>query len=210
MQEIKERPIIFSAPMVQAILENRKTITRRIIKKQPDTRHGRFDFENGCLKESSMVSGCWDVWRKQYCPYGQVGDHLWVRENFILDVAFDDLSPAMVHETKEILYTADNVPFDYWHGKNRPSIFMPRWASRILLEITGVKVERLNDISEEDAKAEGAQPSVYSWPDGTSSASAMDCNGLHRNGFRNLWESINGNGSWWLNPYVWAIEFRRI
>jgi hypothetical protein len=201
MQEIKERPIIFSAPMVQAILENRKTITRRIIKKQPDTRHGRFDFENGCLKESSMVSGCWDVWRKQYCPYGQVGDHLWVRENFILDVAFDDLSPAMVHETKEILYTADNVPFDYWHGKNRPSIFMPRWASRITLEITGIRVELLSNISEEDARAEGAQPSIV----------GADLDHLrYRAGFQSLWGSINGSESWGLNPYVWVIEFKRI
>ena len=197
---MKERPILFSAPMVRALLDGSKSQTRRAVK----LRNGQYMPPS----ERADVNG----WRQMLraCPYGQPGDRLWVRESH----AFTDLGDG----TPVVAYRADAsqiaigratpkdddflipsfsfseaVAVDRW----RPSIHMPRWASRITLEITCVRVERLVDISEADAKAEGV-PELEN--------PMLDC----RDGYFDLWVSINGLGSWEANPWVWVIKFRRV
>jgi len=143
------------------------------------------------------------------CPYGQPGDRLWVREAWRSGRLADPFPPRDM-TPHVVWYEADGAAPEATNGKLRPSMFMPRWASRIELEIVSVRVERLNDCSEADAKAEGCsssgwQPS-YSNPDnagGDESISAKDA-------FADLWESINGAGSWAANPWVWVVEFKRV
>lgn len=199
---MKERPILFSGPMVRAILDGRKSQTRRVVKPQP--LHGDFAVckyhktlvdRNGNTYPSDEdrfgicdVDGEWSV----QCPYGQVGDRLWVRETFVV---CDDSS---------IFYRADGKP-DPWDGvKWKPSIFMPRLASRITLEITGVRVERIHDLSHDDAIAEGFQGQGWKVSDDRSPI-VYPC---HE--FRQLWIKLNGEGSWASNPWVWVIEFKRV
>jgi len=208
---MKERPILFSAPMVRALLAGTKTQTRRVVSGlskrfplvnladvAPSRFSGRFDdpaswgwayAEDGA--HAPLAS--WLTW----CPYGQPGDRLWVRERHApaadcwgawgRRMDGDSSGPDPV-----IHYAADGGdPFvERW----RPSIHMPRWASRITLEVGAVRVERLQDISEADAVAEG----VYTDP----AAPAYDA-------YRMLWEQINGAGSWATNPWVWVVEFRQ-
>ncbi|PZE12736.1 hypothetical protein DMX10_13985 [Pseudomonas sp. 57B-090624] len=217
----KDRPIIFSGPMVRAILEGRKTVTRRVIKPQPyiDT-SGNFCWngsnygqnENGPRSAALASPIPCSKTKRVACPYGKPGDRLWVREtHFINDfrganVPEDDRAEA------EIVYRADPLPC--WEGEEseipwRPSIHMPRWASRILLEITDVRVERLQAISEEQALAEGVkgEPCDHA----RQACTDIGCWGDTAKGaFGFLWESINGTGSWHANPWVWAISFRRI
>ncbi len=185
---MKERPILFSAPMVRALLAGTKTQTRRIIKPQ----HLAFFNQDA----AAMLSD----WNERPLPYGQPGDRLWVRETW------HDASSSL-HSCA--LYRADGIDL-HW-GKWAPSIHMPRWASRITLEITSVRVERLQEISIEDAKAEGA------WgPDDSIVQKVADYFGTDifsanpRKAFQMLWESINGPDSWAANPWVWAIEFKRV
>ena len=192
---MKERPILFSAQMVRAILDGRKTQTRRIVNKPIPVGH-KF---HGWIIESTdkKRDGCaaWSIGDDALaydlivakCKYGKPGDRLWVRETFLQD-------------TNGFIYRADG---DFEGnagilGGWKPSIHMPRSASRILLEITGVRVERLQNISEKDAIAEGAHSINFGYG---------DCHAL---GFKQIWESLNGKGSWDLNPFVWVLEFRRI
>ena len=197
--EVKERPILFSAPMVRAILDGRKSQTRRVVDRfsrfgnvrqfEPSNTPG-YDFHFRDKK------GLWQDFRKpdllKLCPYGQPGDRLWVRETWAPMCSFDP-SP----ETGAV-YKADNhLSQKAIAAKWTPSIHMPRWASRITLEISTVRVERLQDISEADAKSEGCP--CYETPDGTCSY-----------WFRELWESINGAGSWAANPWVRVVDFRRL
>jgi len=198
---MRERPILFSSPMVRAILYGRKTQTRRVCKGQRELSNVR-DFQI------------------DRCPYGQPGDRLWVREtwaavHFSIDpetgIADDwhgshDIPPGDGGGYWSKLYAADNHPTDKeergfsW----RPSIHMPRWASRITLEVTGVRVERLCDISESDASAEGVDFGNTTDPlTGEIDRDACEA-------FEALWESINGAGSWDANPWVWVVEFRRL
>ena len=184
---MKERPILFSAPMVRALLAGTKTQTRRIVKVPK-----RFE------GFSSPAHAGVDFG----CPYGAVGDRLWVRETWGL--GFEDgeggysaipWTGADPQKDGKAFYRADfNDPPDAPRRPWRPSIHMPRWASRITLEITGVRVERLRDISQSDAMDEGV--SVGS--PATFQAVAA---------FRDLWESINGEGSWNENPFVWVVCF---
>lgn len=173
-----ERPILFSGEMVLAILDGRKTMTRRVVKPQPEP-------DTDCPHHVGT-----GIERKaRICPYGKPGDRLWVRETFC---SFPD---------GNIFYRADNderAPMKGW----KPSIFMPRALSRITLEIKNVRVERLQDISENDAKAEGTDGERYL-------GQGFDhC--VYREAFRTLWESINGPGSWESNPWVWVVEFKQI
>lgn len=183
---MKTRPILFSAPMVRAILDWRKTQTRRIVKPEHLRTSQAVDLVLGSLAAARLIEAT------TYCPYGQLGDRLWVRETF---------SPTM---DGGALYRADPMydgmkPGDFaWSWK--PSIFMPRWASRITLEITAVRVERLRDISDDDAVSEGYYFAPNRCPD------EFDPAGW----YESLWESINGPGSWAANPWVWVIEFQRI
>lgn len=210
---MKERPILFSTEMVRAILEGRKTQTRRIVKKQP---HGAGEWVR---QLASWLFPNVNPYIKLKCPYGQPGDRLWVRETWFNDMSFG--SP-------EYYYRA-NGEFDEQFERHRlgqvgpfkwrPSIFMPREASRILLEVMDVRVERLQDISEEDAKAEGVTD-VEFYPDDGFPLSVGHMVGkddgntmLHTTrvkAYSTLWESINGKGSWDKNPWVWVIEFKKI
>ena len=224
MTATKERPILFSGPMVNAIMRGEKTQTRRAIKPQP-ANGCRYEI-NGAMNAALHVSGQWgnhptDPIRfvpptpksedhRLPCPYGQPGDRLWVRETW-QSVPYGphrdwpgcpDTRPHGVCESNRatvVIWRADGeMPGpEIW----RPSIFMPRWASRLTLEITGVRVERLQAISEEDAAAEGCDG-------GDPIGYPVVC--PYARQYERLWEEINGAGSWNANPWVWVIEFRKI
>lgn len=196
---MKDRPILFNAAMVRAVLDDSKTQTRRAVKPQP--------YEGGRSEHWSNSE------LPQFCPYGQPGDRLWVRENF----CYADSLGQSLQDPRTIIYTST-------HDGDRPraakpSIHMPRWASRITLEIVSVRVERLQDISEADAKAEGIATVMFrpdtGWPlcDGymvgpDDGKTALKTSAVKA--YRNLWEQINGPGSWDVNPWVWVIEFNRV
>lgn len=200
---MRERPILFSGPMVRAILSGQKMQTRRIAK---DVRHPDLGnvYTPGALarEPQHVVDRC--------CPYGQPGDRLWVRETWKpCGLTARRISVNDRRNGKRAYYAADGRKYiDPSTGKPspwRPSIHMPRWASRITLEITGVLVERLQDISEHDAQAEGCSLECMT-SIGNDSGSAI----YGPNGFMALWESINGPGSWGTNPWVWVVEFKQI
>ncbi len=197
---MKERGILFSAPMVRALLEGGKTQTRRALK--------------------AIAPG----WPEAACPYGQPGDRLWVRETFFAFGRWETRYNAKkdckewyfidmtLESGRTYQYAAEplNVALAMgraraapaWH--KRPALFMPRVASRLLLEVTSVRVERLNDCSEADAVAEG-------WPrDAASSDNPAVHASAARDWYRTLWEEINGAGSWDADPLVWVVEFRRV
>ena len=189
---MKERPILFSGPMVRAILDGKKTMTRRVMK---------LPISHNDIESVSDITGGWwcgfnsnDTSYLLTCPYGQPGDRLWVRETWRSTRV--DKTPA------PCIYRADGGKTPY--GKPWiPSIHMPRWASRITLEITGVWVERVQEISEENAKAEGVTPSIV----------GQDLDHLrYRAGFQSLWDSINAKRGygWDANPWVWVLTFRRV
>lgn len=198
---MKERPILMNGEMVRAILEGRKTQTRRIVKPSAWIEYGDVN------DYGKPVSGGHDVDFSK-CPFGTVGDRLWVREAFAVSEHWDSDEGRTV---QNIGYkaTAKNPDFKGW----KPSIHMPRWASRITLEITEIRVERLNYISEKDALAEGIEEHIGAH--GVKGFKPylkgnLDVLAFPQNSFRSLWESINGPGSWDQNPWVWVIEFRRL
>lgn len=239
----KEKPILFSAPMVRAILDGRKTQTRRVVKCETTINAAEHSgcmpilakrgerLEDGSIGRKAVGFSCsindgpsLDDCVKMFCPYGQVGDRLWVRETWA--TYYRETTKPDFREADDVVFRAD---YEGLHpdvyGCWRPSIHMPRWACRIELEITGVRVERLQDISPDDAIAEGltaiskdgGRTTKYGIPDsdgypGTDNTgwpwehwrfSPVDA-------FQHLWESINGAGSWDANPWVWVIEFKRV
>lgn len=232
---MKERPIIFTAPEVRAILDGRKTMTRRVVK-LPEiiSEPGDADATSIGWPDNHESGPGWYGWMTEYpeegsvrprCPYGQPGDRLWVRETW-QGPLFDYEQWGAYREDHRRFetpafcrYAADGgAPPEFVDEEDelqckwRPSIHMPRWASRITLEIESVRVERLQDISEADALAEGCPCYVCGAPlDGNSEA---DCHCFHRTAtasdYRDLWEHINGEGSWSANPWVWAITFKRL
>ncbi len=215
MSEIKERPILFSAPMVRAILEGRKTVTRRAIKVQPhidvsgnfcvgNSNYGQDGYGKPATKH--FVNGC--------CPYGKPGDRLWVRETWARVgnddpgyLTFGATYPSCLPPELENIPPASQIRW-------KPSIHMFRRDSRILLEITDVRVERLQDISEEQALAEGIIPHVRGgWHWHQHDPSNVD--DWHQFGFKSpafafqdLW--IGTGGDWNANPWVWVVEFKRV
>ncbi|MCL7686176.1 hypothetical protein M8363_06410 [Klebsiella quasivariicola] len=249
---MKERGMIFNGEMVRAILDGRKTQTRRIMKLQPKpskSRPGDFWFSSKKLESMVHVSDLapgnspiadYHLFIQEHCcPFGAVGDRIWVRETWA-DVNLDG-APAVAYRADDEVYDlmeneslldedgafnyqdtrVSKYQFSAWHsdlisgieGNWRPSIHMPRWASRILLEITDVRVERLNAISEEDAEAEGIDmEALY------DSQDCYDCIADHNmtgrptvtGAFKYLWESIYGEEGWKSNPWVWVIEFNRV
>ena len=193
---MKECPILFSGTMVKAILDGRKSQTRRVAKVLADS-----------VEAYDGYPGEWSPWKDGErhhsiaCPYGVPGDRLWVKEQheFII---------SGPHDVLHVLYRADmterdmfDAPYTPKINRGRPSIHMPRWASRLTLEITDVRVQRLQEISIEDATAEGIEPRYEDgrkivWPDRI---------------FPALWDSINAKRAPWnSNPFVWAITFRRV
>jgi hypothetical protein len=203
---MKERPIIFSGPMVRALLDGSKTQTRRVCRPQPT------EFVGGpgvTLRDGSpaplvpLDDSVEPYGREIVCPYGQPGDRLWVRESFCKIIG---QSGGWIETDYQATYTHGFRLGDSLGLKKRwtPSIHMPRAASRITLEITSVRVERLQDISEADAQAEGVTD------DGSL---VTDLDGKDRGGtiaaYATLWEVINGVGSWDDNPWVWVVSFKR-
>lgn len=262
---MKERPILFSAPMVRALLAGTKTQTRRIMKPQPVSNHrGQFNFST--FTDDEGIETYWQnypLWGPVRSPYGQPGDRLWVRESWrigawnendgsvALDYMADNASPRgwitipehadpdgeifrnlwiqSSNDAENAGVKCDEAGQYRWQPgespcRRRPSIHMPRWASRILLEITAVRVERLQDISGSDAAAEGVRvpcdeqgrpllrltgriaPSKFC----TKRPPDWDANDYLRFEYAELWETINGTGSWDANPFVWVIEFKQI
>lgn len=207
---MKERPILFSGPMVREILEGRKTQTRRVIRNVPYGDHfGKplIDWPLSGIYEE--VGKFWletqtdvdDSSRTEIkCPYGQPGDRLWVRETWRQGESSFGKIPANCY------YRADEYAQD---GEGwRPSIFMPRWASRIALEITKVRVERVQDIQRTDAIAEGIDP----WPEMKNDGDGQPVQTDSVKEFRRLWDSINAKRGfgWDKNPWVWVVEFKRV
>ena len=211
---MRERPILFSAPMVRAILDGSKTQTRRVVKPQP-SRELMTEYE--CIRQSRLsartdaeiLSDC------LLCPYGIPGDRLWCRETFAI---VPRTAYARSEGVQQMLRPDDDhdaaIYRAGWDRSNggfrwRPSIHMPRWASRILLEIVSVRVERLQDISEDDARAEGIAYSERF--EGYCTGEAEHFNSHDpRQSYFSLWEAINGAGSVAANPWVWVVEFKRI
>ena len=196
---MRERPILFSAPMVRAILAGTKTQTRRVVK-------ARKDCDFGCELAPHELAGEANGgdFRNAYCA---PGDRLWVREAWCTSAAFDKTAPKELPKDAPITYLAGGPHHRF--SRYRPPMFMPRWASRITLEVTGVRVERLQDISEADAIAEGiAKPAGSQFWHADPRGSSLP-GGTPQWAFRNLWESINGPGSWDANPWVWVVEFKR-
>jgi len=212
-----ERPILFNAEMVRAVLDGRKTQTRRVIKLPGDP-----ETEWGCCPLKGFP-GMFTFWESEYpeegshnrrCPYGAPGDRLWVRETW----AHDDMLTEPNRDC--ICFRADGAIHEYVYYTNRtndlcgesfkhpdpkpdrwrPSIHMPRWASRITLEVTDVRVERVQDISDADAVAEGIKPAPVLY------------DGAQREVFSLLWDSINAKrGYGWVdNPWVWVVTFKLV
>ena len=214
---MKELPILFSAPMVRALLDGTKTQTRRIWKMPP----GMGWYISGALKGKETGDICdltgpgWCSVDEVHCPYGQTGDHLWVRETFA-HIYRDNTRPDD-RRSDDVAYRADHPGlYEYAYGTWKPSIHMPRWASRITLEVTNVRVERLQEISYEDAIAEGIidPATIPEFPASLnpSETVAEYCRRKKwpQRQYRDLWESINGTGSWDLNPWVWVVEFKTV
>ena len=227
---MKERPILFSWAMIRALLAGTKTQTRRVVKPQPVKSSGTHrgyplalmanDWAwphprtSGATTISNRPNGPlgWEI----HCPYGQPGDRLWVREN---GWERPERTPNMMREgadTWDRYYfdadgyddPADREQLRQWGFKRRHSIHMPRWASRLTIEITGVRVERLQDISEADAIAEGVT-AVSSGGVTLFTTTGVNCFQTAKDAYAALWESINGPGSWDANPWVWVVEFKR-
>ena len=206
---MKERPILFSAPMVRAILAGQKTQTRRIAKpvRHPDL--GNI-YAPGALALEREPQHVID----RACPYGQPGDLLWVKETTLKVEDHGYVGPVYAEsdEGRDCLSGGlapsedDCTEVEPWEIKRRPSIFMPRSMARMLLEVVSIRVERLQDISEADAMAEGSRL----WASEQDSPARDIPGGETRLIYRQLWESINGDGSWGKNPWVWVVEFDRI
>jgi hypothetical protein len=201
-----ERPILFSTEMANAILEGRKTQTRRIVRKQP---HGAGEWVRAL---TSWLFPNVNPYIKLKCPYGQPGDRLWVRETWAANPWKYLGGCSYIYKSDYEKVPKNEIGTSYPQiDKWKPSIFMPREACRILLEVTDVRVERLQHISEEDALAEGVQPNCLPRISKTGSGEIFYPEGDYpTEHYERLWESINGRGSWEKNPWVWVVSFKRI
>ena len=203
----KAKPILFSGPMVQAILAGRKTMTRRVLKPAKGATIAD-------CKPTGVKVGIAEIHalplEKLSLPKYKVGDLLWVREAWRTESNDCDIwAPSKLGGGETILFEADaNWKDNKSVGRLRASMHMPRWASRITLEVTAVKVERLKDISEDDARAEGCEPAAAHLPDVRGEGYPLHRVELWKEGFSELWESINGPGSWGANPWVAAYSFK--
>ena len=217
---MKERPILFSAPMVRAIQADQKTQTRRafndrttkLMRAAASIGEVSWFMDEGYLQENDLP------YIQQFSPYGQPGDRLWVREAW-MDLEGTGVEPTTGSRSR-YAYRADTPAGSYgdetrkeYGLKWRPSIFMPRSACRILLEVVSVRVELLNDISESDCWAEGIEEVMHLFDDGSQAVMAKRLGACLEDAkplYAQLWESINGANSWDKNPWVWVVEFKRI
>lgn len=223
---MKEQPILFSGAMVRAIRDGRKTMTRRIINRVAG--HGKvtdfgesdtpgYDFHFRCRR------GLWQDYRVAdllpVCPYGQPGDRLYVRETWATLQCYDDMKPRDMRPDAPIAYVCDGMVRNSRTvrasplGITRPSIFMPRWASRLILDVTDVQIARLQNITQKDAMAEGFMklPATGRAVLNPSGQYFGACWSSPRAGFLELWDKLNAKRGfpWASNPWVWVISFRR-
>jgi hypothetical protein len=217
-----DKPIIFSGPMVRALIDGRKTQTRRVLKPQPRENvfwgpewYAPVKIDNhGEEYPGADVFGIYGEEWGQRIPYAP-GDRLWVREAWKSDRAYDDLAPSEMGGDEPLIYVADNEVqrwgwkpdvLSRW-GRYRHARFMPRWASRLTLTVTDVRVQRLQEISDHDAWAEGVNPCEegHACPGGPygSCCGHFDYIGP----FRTLWNSLHGPDAWSANPWVAAVTF---
>lgn len=232
---MRELPILFNAEMVRAILAGRKTVTRRPVKPQPAC---DCHYEMNGAGTHALHLATFEPLNRRYvpvkatsadhrlpCPYGAPGDRLYVRETWaaftkptheygecdLLECAPSEMPDRYGTDASDVVYRADGTSLP---SKWRPSILMPRWASRILLDVVSVRVERVQDISEDDARAEGVKPTdaaiVFQTGEFTARR-APEMEGTARGAFACSWDSIyaSGGAGWGTNPWVWRIEFRR-
>lgn len=230
---MKERGMIFNGEMVRAILEGRKTQTRRPMKIQPVLNGSFYEvYGAGWSANVSSVPVVFGHSLATHCPFGCVGERIWVRETYRVHSKAADVATLVYKASEQNSWTEQThrVPLSVCTRrvspeKWTPAIHMPRWASRILLEITDVRVERLQDISEEGAQREGVHTEVWDQTVAARNYAASDeffqfwsddmphfveMNELYRSSFRSLWESLYGEDSWQANQWVWVIEFKRI
>jgi hypothetical protein len=220
---VRERPILFSGPMVRAILEGKKTQTRRVLRPQPAPNTHMVQWNSAeeayvPWRDSPVGAGWWRTGPLHLCPYGVVGDRLWVRETHaVLDITTDTTQAKSVRPSTPWTACVTSPDGDEWyvlpldpsewresfyndHVQWRPSIHMPRWASRLTLEVTGVRVERLHEI--DNPLAEGVECHVGGKEHERIASS--------RQVFHNLWDSLNAKRGfgWDVNPWVWVLEFK--
>lgn len=211
---VSEKPILMNGAMVRATLRDvdPKSQTRRVIKRisgkgsisefgPSDTAGYDWHFRDKRMLWNDVN----EDWLLEHCPYGAPGDHLWVRETW------DGV--RLTGGSSLVSYRADGDTPVHDDGKWRPSIHMPRWASRITLEVTGVRVERVQDISESDALAEGVYATeVYGEEESKATITSMPPRLDYRSPFKSLWDSINAKRGfgWDVNPHVWVVEFKVI
>lgn len=223
---MKERPILFSGPMVRAILEGRKTQTRRIVKMPKVIDDAKWGYT--AFTPDGHISVRGKHADGQYgesfvkCPYGKPGDRLWVRETWCPMFSWDRDTGNDFPKEAAYKATPDDTETRFGRIKNgrgqrmiddlkwKPSIHMPRWASRISLEVVSVRVERLQDISNTDAFDEGctAYDDQEYWEEDAGGAVVLA--DTPRDEYQTLWNAINGEGSWQANPWVWVVEFKRV
>jgi len=221
-----EHPILFSTPMVQAILEERKTMTRRIVTKVNFFNNPSIEFAGltdgdsfAHFKGKNDSESC----AGSICPFGKPGDKLWVKEMYYAYGYWEQKGKTKTGKNKYSFVDCTGIDFVYKYQENKPqrlqtgktykmgwykrsSMFMPRKASRLLLEITNIRVECLHNISEADAMSEGAEALTNMH----SSVKFSSREPNYRTGFASIWMKINGEESWKSNPWVWVIEFKRI
>jgi hypothetical protein len=223
-----EKPILFSGEMVRAILDGRKTMTRRVVKPQPP--NATIKYEYGRLVQYQMRGSCWNEVKYWHSPYGQPGDRLWCRESWYYEEHMHDKTAGEPdlpdgRYRARLVYRADrpDYPVNIGVGGHgwRPSIHMPRWASRITLEVAGIRVERVTETSQDDAISEGVM-AYDGWQtqeyrealrqaEEAGTKPPLGFSPVKR--FRHLWDSINGKRpgcSWAESPWVWVVEFRRV
>ncbi len=189
---MKETGIIFSTDMVRAILDDRKTQTRRVIKPTKQTEWLLCsDWDDSYIKDPGNFL-------LEHCPYGQVGDKLYCRETWAVDKLWDDTKPSVINSYASVWFRTEYR--GDWVGKTRPSIFMPKWAAHIWLEITEVRVEKLVWISEGDAMREGVCTDPKQW------------DACFTDAFLRLWDSLNAKRGygWETNCWVWVLSFKVI
>lgn len=216
-------PIIFSAPMVRAIISGRKNQTRRVVKPQPPEycspiEVGRYPptvvDRHGEEQPGAEIFGAYDLdgeWGCR-CPYGQPGELLWVRETFIAGLGVGGYAPGVdpdkdqFGKTIDVIYRADDGENERTAAGWQPSIHMPRWASRLTLEITDVRVERVQDISQQDCFSEGLKNRDFNAHCERTGDPGTSC----QDTFAELWDSINAKRGygWDVNPWVWALTFK--
>jgi hypothetical protein len=208
MDNKRELPILFSAPMVQALINGMKTQTRRVMKPQPVKNGSFYEWAGAGWSNDGPLTPVPGHSLSERCPYGKPGDILWVRETLMQEGEL-----GIKYKADNCWINEDLIPDDYgpyggeYSFRTIPNIYMPKWAARIWLKVWEVRIERLQDITEENAKAEGVEP--YHLADMNSVGESREGPSIaYWAAFADLWQAINGLNSWEANPWVWVVKFK--